>query len=229
MDVPPEVPVLFRDEGFVVVAKPAGLVVHRGYARERHVVMSIVRDALGCYVHPVHRLDRQTSGVLVLALDAETTRTLAASFERGEVRKRYLALVRGSLREPGFIDHPVPKDEDAERVPAQTEYTPVAGTDRYTLVEARPLTGRFHQLRRHFRHIDHPIVLDKKYGRGIFHDVARAHGLTRMALHACSLELPHPRNGTPLTVVCPLPSDLSEPFSRLGVVAPQGIEYPRVS
>lgn len=225
----PEVRILHQDDALVVVDKPAGLIVHRGYARERHVVMSLVRDQIGKYVHPIHRLDRQTSGVLVFTLDKESTRTLSQSFEKGDVRKRYLALVRGRLVDPGLIDHPVPKDEGEERVPAQTEYTPISGTDRYTLVEARPLTGRLHQIRRHFRHIDHPIVLDKKYGRGVFHDVARANGLTRMALHACSLRLPHPSDGSIRTFTAALPEDLIVPFSRLGVEIPQGIEYPAVS
>ncbi len=225
----PEITILHQDASIIVVDKPAGLIVHRGYARERHVVMSLVRDQIGAYVHPIHRLDRQTSGVLVFALSKEATRALSGAFERGEVQKRYLALVRGSLTESGLIDHPVPKDEGEARVPAQTEFTPIAGTDRYTLVEARPLTGRLHQIRRHFRHIDHPIVLDKKYGRGVFHDVARANGLTRMALHACSLVMPHPDDGALRTFVAPLPEELCAPFSRLGVLVPKGIEYPRVS
>lgn len=228
-DPPPDVPVLYQDAELVVVQKPAGLVVHRGYARERHVVMSLVRDRVGAYVHPVHRLDRGTSGVLVLALSQDAARALSLAFEQGRVEKRYLALVRGALTAPGRIDYAIPKDEDEARVPAQTDFTPLSGTARYTLVEARPLTGRFHQIRRHFKHIGHPIVLDKKYGRGIFHDVARAHGLTRMALHAYALTLSHPADGAERTFVAPLPGDLVEPLTRLGVAMPQGIEYEAVS
>lgn len=215
----PEVPILHVDDDVVVVNKPAGLVVHRGWANERHVVMTLVRDALGSWVYPVHRLDRQTSGVLVFARHPDAQRTLSASFAEQAVEKRYLAMVRGRLETPGTIDYAIPRDEDGERVPAVTDYEPILAIPHYTFVFAIPRTGRLHQIRRHFKHVDHPIVMDKKHGRGIFNQVAeRDLGIVRMALHARSLVFPHPRTNEPLSFVAPV-VDLGPAFGSLGLAA----------
>lgn len=213
----PVVPILYRDEDLVVVAKPSGYVVHRGWARDPIVVMTLVRDALGAWVYPVHRLDRGTSGALAFALNQDAQRILSQSFEAQEVHKAYLALVRGRLYEPATIDYAIPRSEDGERVPAVTDYRPLLTLDRFTLVEAIPRTGRLRQIRRHLKHIGHPIVLDKRHGRGEFHALARErYGFDRMVLHARQLELTHPRTGRRLRIVCPL-QDLAEPFERMGV------------
>src|SRR6187200_575112 len=103
---------LFVDSDVVVVNKPSGLLVHRGWANDDDVAMFRVRDALGAYVYPVHRLDRGTSGALVFARTKEAARTLALAFEEGRVHKEYLALVRGVAPEEGVVDSPVPKSED---------------------------------------------------------------------------------------------------------------------
>ena len=133
--------------------------------------------------------------------------------------ERYLALVRGRP-EPseGLVDYAIPRGEEGERVPAQTEYRVVHQLAHYALVEARPLTGRLHQIRRHFKHLRHPIVYDMQYGRGRFN--ARCHedcGIARMALHAASLSFPHPRTGQRVHVTAPLPEDLAAPFRRLAI------------
>ena len=91
----PEVPVLYQDDAVVAVAKPSGLAVHRGWSRDREFALTIVRDRLGRWVYPVHRLDRATSGVLLFALDPESARWLQEQFQDGRVAKSYLALVRG--------------------------------------------------------------------------------------------------------------------------------------
>jgi tRNA pseudouridine65 synthase len=142
---------------------------------------------------------------------------LSQSFEAQEVHKRYLALVRGRLLEAGTIDYAIPKGENkAERVDAVTDYRPLLVLDRFTLVEAVPRTGRLRQIRRHLKHLGHPIVLDKRHGRGEFHALARErYGFERMVLHARAVTFPHPVTGRRIEITAPL-QDLEEPFARLG-------------
>ncbi|MFS8071132.1 MAG: RluA family pseudouridine synthase, partial [Byssovorax sp.] len=186
----------------------------------------------GDRIHPVHRLDRGTSGVIVIALSGEAAATVQASFERGEAEKRYLALVRGIAPEEGLIDHPIPRREDGPRVPAVTAFRRrfavsaatapdlPASAQRCSLVEARPRTGRLHQDRRHLKHVNHPLLGDANYGKGDLNRLFRAEvGLGRLALHAASLELVHPFTGARLRLDAPLPEDLVLPFSRLGIPA----------
>ena len=216
---PPPIAVLYQDDDVIVVNKPSGLIVHRGWAQDRVVVMSLVRNQLKRDVYPAHRLDRGTSGALLFGLHPAALRTLNAEFEAGGVEKRYLALVRGRLdpRE-GLVDYAIPRTEDGERVPAQTLYRVVHQLEHYALVEARPLTGRLHQVRRHFKHLRHPIVLDLQHGRGRFNARCQADcGIARMALHAAEITFSHPTHGARVRVVAPLPEDLLAPFRRLAI------------
>jgi len=216
------VEVLYLDESVAVVNKPSGELVHPGWARDGPTSMQRLRDALGARVHPVHRLDRGTSGALVFARTPEAARALRTAWDAGSVQKCYLALVRGTPPEDGVIDSPVRRGETgAERVPAVTHFqrlkqSPVA---RCCLVQAEPKTGRLHQVRRHLHHISHPIVGDVNYGDGRVNRLFRAeHGLHRLALHALSIVFPHPDSGAMLPVTAPLPPDLRDPFTRLGTL-----------
>jgi tRNA pseudouridine65 synthase len=183
---------IHRDPTFVVVDKPSGVVVHRGMANDARDLMRAVRDAIGARVHPVHRLDRGTSGALLMATTPEAARSLCAAFQEGRVEKRYLALTRGHPRD-GEIDHPVPRTEDGPRVPAVTRVRCLATAGRYALVEAVPLTGRMHQIRRHLKHVSCPVIGDVKYGKGEHNRYFREiHGLHRLALHASDLGFAHP-------------------------------------
>ena len=214
----PEIPLLHRDDTLVVVNKPAGLAVHRGMSREKIVVLQLVRDLVGRHVYPVHRLDRATSGALLLALDPGTARRLQEQWESGGVEKRYLALVRGIPPEEGVIDSPVPRSPGGPRVPAVTEFRCLATFERYALIEARPLTGRLHQIRRHFKHISHPLIGDVRYGKGDHNRLFRDRfGLHRLALHALSLEFDHPATGDRLRVVAPVPEDLAGVLRAMGI------------
>ena len=215
----PTIEVLYADDDLAVVCKPSGLLVHRGgMTRERDVAMVRARDALGRHVYTVHRLDRATSGALLLALSPEMATALSRSFEQGEVEKTYLALVRGVAPEHLVVDYPVPKDEGGERVPAVTDLRRLWEGPHCSLVEAKPKTGRFHQIRRHLKHLHHPIVGDTNYGDGATNRRFRAdYALTRLALHAAQLVFPHPRTGAPMSVAAPLPADLSDALRRLGV------------
>lgn len=233
-------PLLYRDEFVVAVDKPSGLLVHRSLIdrHETRFALQIVRDQVGQRVYPVHRLDKGTSGVLLFALDPASARQLGASFDAGQVEKRYLAVVRGWMPEVGEIDHPLRRQDDgygaaaggdrhrdaAESVaassqasaqPALTRYRRLAcaeiaervepgqrfPTSRYSLVELDPVTGRQHQLRRHLKHVSHPIIGDATYGKGIHNRfLAARFGVERLLLACRSMTFPHPVDGQPIRV-----------------------------
>jgi tRNA pseudouridine65 synthase len=211
---------LFVDEHVVVANKPSGLLVHRGWDDDDDVAMFRVRDAVGEQVHPIHRLDRGTSGALLFARTRSAAATLAQGFEEHVVEKHYVALVRGVAPEEGLIDHPVPKTEDGPRVPATTAFRRLArsAVDRCSLVWATPRTGRLHQIRRHLRHITHPIVGDVTHGSGVINRHYRAtYALHRLALHACRLAFAHPVTGERIVVDAPMPDDLGLALDALGL------------
>ncbi len=204
--------------------KPAGLLVHRTGldAGETQFALQLLRDQLGRPVWPVHRLDKGTSGVLLFALDAASARTLGLAFEAPDaVQKSYWAVVRGWPAEAGLIDHPLKRlDDDAragrlEVQAAQTRYHTLAHyelplpqggfpTQRCALLELQPLTGRRHQLRRHLKHIAHPIIGDATHGKGALNRaVAGLLGLQRLWLHARQLALRHPVSGAALLIEAP--------------------------
>jgi tRNA pseudouridine65 synthase len=212
---------LFVDAHVVVANKPSGLLVHRGWDDDDDVAMFRVRDALGGeHVHPLHRLDRGTSGALLFARTKDAATTLSRAFEDGGVDKRYLALVRGAPPDSGVIDYAIQKKEDGPRVRAVTRFRTIARSpiDRCSLVEAMPETGRLHQVRRHLRHIDHPLIGDVRHGSGAINRHYRAeYGLHRLALHAHFLAFSHPVTGARVSVSAPLPDDLATPFAALGL------------
>lgn len=212
---------LYRDEHMLVVNKPAGISVHKGWDNDPVNAVKLVRKLARRYVHPVHRLDRPTSGALVFAFDGETTGLLQDHFRDKTIQKRYLAVVRGVVKEAQRVDHPVPKKLKGERVDAVTDIRPLAVVhDRYTLVEAFPLTGRTHQIRRHLKHLSHPILCDTRYGDGKENKKAReTWGLLRLGLHAAEIRFRHPHTGEPLRVVAPPPDDFRVPLERMGFTA----------
>ncbi len=209
---------LYVDPHVVVADKPSGLLVHRGWDNDDDVAMFRVRDALGQRVHPVHRLDRGTSGALLFARTPAAASAMCRAFEEGRVEKTYVALVRGEPPAEGIVDHPIPKTENGERVPARTRYRLVkrSPVDRCSLVEAHPLTGRLHQIRRHLRHLGHPLVGDVTYGSGEINRHYRATwNLHRLALHARALGFDHPETGERILVHAPVPPDLGDALARL--------------
>jgi tRNA pseudouridine65 synthase len=221
-----ELPVLYRDAALLVVNKPSGMAVHRGWATDKITALSLARGIAGQWVYPVHRLDRSTSGVLVFALAPEVAARMQELFTADVVHKRYLALVRGNAPEQAHIDHPIAKDKGRPKLPAFTRMCrlesyqitdDVSGASRsYSWVEAQPLTGRPHQIRRHLKHISHPIIGDVRYGKGEHNRLFRRRfALERMALHAERLSLPHPIDGAPLSVVAAIPADLQRLLAAL--------------
>jgi tRNA pseudouridine65 synthase len=211
---------LYVDEHLVVADKPSGLLVHRGWDNDDDVAMFRVRDAIGEHVFPVHRLDRGTSGALLFARNPTIAALLAGAFEEGKIEKQYLALVRGNPPDDGVIDYAIQKKEDGPRVPALTRYRVVGRSpvDRCSLVLAMPETGRLHQIRRHLRHIDHPLIGDVKHGSGqINRHYRTTYNLHRLALHASRLAFDHPVTKQRIEITCNLPSDLVIPFAALGL------------
>jgi tRNA pseudouridine65 synthase len=215
---------LHADEHLVAIDKPPGLLVHRTQlaAHEDEAALQLLRDQLGRPVWPVHRLDRGTSGVLLFALSPEVASLLGAMFEQGQMHKRYLALVRGWPREDaGLVDHPLARDPEQPsagqvmleartrwRVLRRDEWPVVTdprfASTRVALLEAEPLQGRRHQIRRHLKHIAHPILGDATHGKGPLNRAVAAHlGLQRLWLHAQRLELAHPVGGARLVLEAP--------------------------
>lgn len=207
---------LWRDEHLVAIHKPAGWLVHRTGldAGETRFIVQTLRDQIGQHVYPVHRLDKGTCGVLLLALHADAARGLAQAFERHDVEKTYLALVRGWAPEAVDVDHPLRPDDTPPDTPAQSAHTrfqrlatldwpeaadPGFTTTRASLVQAQPTTGRRHQIRRHLKHLAHPILGDATHGKGPLNRWwAPRLGLQRLWLHAWRLQIAHPITGKAL-------------------------------
>jgi tRNA pseudouridine65 synthase len=211
---------LYVDPDVVVANKPSGLLVHRGWDNDDDVALFRVRDALGQQVYPMHRLDRGTSGALLFARTREAATVLSKAFEEGRVEKQYLALVRGVAPEAGVVDYPIPRKEGGPRVPALTRFRRIAASpvDRCSLVLAAPETGRLHQVRRHLRHINHPLVGDVTHGSGEINRHYRArYDLHRLALHAHLLAFAHPVTGARVEVRAPMHEDLGAALSLLGL------------
>jgi tRNA pseudouridine65 synthase len=223
--------VIHEDDCLLAVDKPAGLLVHRSgiAAGESEVLLERLRAQTGSVLFLAHRLDRATSGVLLLAKSRAIAGELGRQFMQRRVGKRYLAVVRGWPAGEGVIDHALPGvREDGPRRPAVTHWRTLATAtvpialgrypeQRYALVEARPETGRYRQIRRHFHHVSHPIVGDTSHGRGDHNRLWRMHyGVHRLLLHAWRLELTHPLSGAPLRLVAALDATWSGVVARFG-------------
>ncbi|BAO30133.1 23S RNA-specific pseudouridylate synthase [Sulfuritalea hydrogenivorans sk43H] len=233
--------ILYRDDFLVAINKPAGLLVHRSDIdrHETRFAVQLLRDQIGRRVHPLHRLDKGTSGVLLFALDADSAREVGGQFQRDEVGKRYLAIVRGWPPESGTIDHPLSRQFDdygrklgaeskTEALPAVTDYRRLATIElpdvvdrypssRYALVELLPKTGRQHQLRRHLKHIAHPIIGDATWGKGIHNRFFQQRfGCRRMLLACTRMELRHPRDDRMLSIEAPLEGSFASVIGALG-------------
>ena len=201
--------ILHRDARCVVVDKPAGLATHRGWVDDDDVLLQRVRDMVGMYVYPIHRLDRAASGIVLFALDRDAARAFTDAWMARAADKRYLAITRGHPAEHVVLEHAIPKAPGEPRVDATTEFWRRDTFGRYALVEARPITGRLHQIRRHAKHLSCPLIGDVRYGKGEHNRIFREqHGLHRLALHATSLTVPHPDGGA-LAVTCALAADMA--------------------
>jgi tRNA pseudouridine65 synthase len=211
--------IVYEDAVLLAVNKPAGLLVHRSAiaADETDFLLERVQRQVGSPLFLAHRLDRATSGVVLLAKSREIAGELGRQFMARAVVKRYLAVVRGWPEPEGVIDYPLPDvRERSPRKPALTRWRALATAtvpialgkypeQRYALIEARPETGRYRQIRKHLHHVSHHLIGDTSHGRGDHNRLWRMHfQMHRLLLHAWRLELAHPVNDGALNLQAPL-------------------------
>ena len=237
-------PILYRDEHLVVIDKPPALLVHRSEIdrHETRFAIQILRNQIGQHVWPVHRLDRGTSGILVFALNKEINSLLSKQFEAGSVEKTYLAVVRGHPEVEGCIDHPLSRQRDdyewqGERMKEEAQEAltrfrritqielPVAvdryPSSRYALLQLNPVTGRRHQLRRHLKHIAHPIIGDATYGKGRHNRYFAEHLNCHRLLLACTgLSFKHPLTNEVLNVKAPVTGEFAATLALFNWIDP---------
>lgn len=210
--------ILYRDASIIAVSKPSGLVVHRGWGRDDVVLAGLIRELVGHPVYLIHRLDRGTSGVVVFALSSEVAATLGEQFMRHQTVKRYVALVFGTPPALMQSQRPLTKRGKGPARPACTHFRRLYAMEFTSVVEAVPVTGRTHQIRRHLYHLGHHIIGDNKHGyKGHNRVNQRLFDLDRLALHAWSLSFIHPVTGASMTIEAPLPEDLMVPFRRMAI------------
>ncbi len=235
-----ELNILYRDEFIVVIDKPPGLLVHRSEIdrHETRFAIQILRDQIGQKVWPAHRLDRGTSGVLLFGLSPEIASQLGRQFEAGTVEKLYWAVVRGHPPASGSIEHPLTRQRDAyefqgersssEAQPALTHFRKLAEIElpvavdrypssRYALLEVEPVTGRRHQIRRHLKHIAHPVIGDATHGKGRHNRYFAEHlDCHRMLLACVSLSFNHPDDGRRLEIKAPVSGEFAATLALFG-------------
>lgn len=219
--------VLYEDEQVAVVDKPAGMVVHPAFGHQTGTLVNAVLarwPQIAAFAEPgragiVHRLDKETSGVILIAKTPQALESLRTQFKARTIRKRYLALVEGLPQTPeGVIDAPIGRDSRQRKRmavlrdgrEALTEFRVVEVFASYSLLEVWPKTGRTHQIRAHLAFIGHPVVGDTVYGRR-----KQPFTLKRHFLHAASITFAHPISGEPITVESPLPVALQNLLDKL--------------
>jgi len=235
----PVLEILYQDEYLVAVNKPSGLFVHRSFMdkHEIYFALQLIRDQIGKYVYPLHRLDRPTSGVLLFALDSNTARLMGEAFTNKSIQKTYYAITRGHLLGEGLVDHALKEkldkigdkfaNPDKEAQSAQTHYKSLKtaivnervgkfDTVRYSLVELNPVTGRRHQIRRHLAHLRHPIIGDINYGDNKQNPFFNQHfGFKRLMLHAKKVRFLHPVTGKETTISADFDNQWQQVFQTL--------------
>lgn len=216
--IPKNLAIVFENEELIVIDKPAGLAVHeaKGILRRDTVIGQLEAQLRAQRIQPrlVHRIDRDTSGLLLVAKHEQAARDLEALFENRNVEKIYLALVAGRLPQAaGTIDLPLP-GRDEQPVPAVTHYQAIQRFNETTLVEARIDTGRMHQIRLHFAKLGYPVVMDERHGDFAFNrSFRKQYGLKRQFLHAAKLSLLY--RGKKRVWSAPLPKELAAVLDRL--------------
>ncbi|EQA06907.1 tRNA pseudouridine(65) synthase TruC [Glaesserella parasuis] len=231
--------IIYQDDELIAINKPAGMLVHRSWLDKHETVfaMQTLRNQIRQHVFPIHRLDRPTSGVLLFALNSEMARTMSQLFEQHQIQKSYLAVVRGYLQGEGRIDYPLKVQldkiadkfsQEKEAQEAITDYPNIAtaerpypagkfATARYSLVQLYPKTGRKHQLRRHLKHLFHPIMGDTNYGDLHQNRVLTTNtGCDRLILHSNSLQFIHPKTLQKIEIKAPLDEQWKTLFTQFG-------------
>ena len=228
--------VIYQDAELVAINKPSGLLVHRSPIdkHETRFAVQELRNQLGQHVYPLHRLDKPTSGVLVFALSSETASFYGQQFQTHQISKTYLALVRGYGPAAMTIDHELRDEADdyagintvgepkqaLTHVKCLKQFEIPLRVDRYattrlSLMQCEPVTGRKHQLRRHLKHIGHPIVGDSRHGKGVLNRACEGYfGVGRLWL-ACTQMVLTRRDGSLLVIDAPLAKDFAQVLKQL--------------
>jgi len=205
--------IIYQDEYLVVINKPHGLLVHRTKIATNTDVyaLQLLRDQIGQKVYPVHRLDRKTSGVLIFALTEEVNSKMQKQFAENKVSKVYQAIVRGFTPSQESIDYALTND-NGKTQDAVTHFITIKKsevnvpygkfkTSRYSLIEIKPETGRFHQIRKHLAHLRHPIIGDRPHGCNKQNKLFKEKwNMITMMLHAKQVEFIHPVTNEPMLI-----------------------------
>lgn len=213
--------IIYEDDSIVAVDKPDGVLVHKSRISRDHIfLLQLVRDQIGQFVYPVHRLDRPTSGVILFAKSSEMASHLGQQFTNREIKKKYIAVVRGELLDNFVVDYALAEDAE-EKKDAITEFKVMKNLYfeykineypivKYSIVEVFPKTGRMHQIRKHLKHVHHPIIGDTKYGDGKHNRAFREEfNIRRLLLHASEISFKNPMNNESMTLSAPLPIEFS--------------------
>ena len=225
--------VLYQDDAIVVIDKPAAMLTHaHSFDRHSPTVVSVLGSSLGAAVFNVHRLDRMTTGVMVVARTREAAADLSRQFRERETAKHYIAIVRGHLDDEGTIETPIEHPEHGEEMHASTAYRTIErgrvdepigryGEGWFSLVSLTLHTGRIHQARRHLHRINHPVLGDNKHGdkaynRWVWNRIGERH----LFLRARSLAFAHPVSGTQMTVTVGIPEVWISLLESVGIDAP---------
>ena len=233
--------VLLEDEWVLVIDKPSGMAVHTGSGITGGTVVDLAREYLGPTAvrngfapSPAHRIDRETSGILIVAKRRPAMVHFTDVFTHHKAKKQYLTLVKGRLPQlKGIIDLPLQEHQQTAASRAQrginmqearTRYEVVSQNDECAYIKCVIETGRTHQIRRHFAAIGHPVLGDAKHGDFAFNrDVKARWGLKRLFLHSTHLEFPHPSDQKKIVVDCPLPDDLGDVLTQAGLNRPKKV------
>ncbi len=224
--------IIYRDENYIAINKPSGLMVHKSAMARgvKEFALQMLRDQIGLRVYPCHRLDRPTSGVLLFALNSEAAAKMGAVFENRLIEKSYICLVRGWPKlDGGEINYPLAEDKGSDKGKKEAisfyelteKYELNVAVDRYdktrySLLTIKPTTGRKHQIRRHLKHLNHPIIGDSKYGKSKHNNFFKeSYSFPRLALHCYSLKFEHPYLMKNLTIKSPLSNDFNELLAEL--------------
>jgi tRNA pseudouridine65 synthase len=226
--------ILFEDEWLVAINKPHNLLVHRTHISEEkeHFALQMLKEQLGIWLTPCHRLDRKTSGILLFAKNKEAGKLAMKMFENHEFEKEYITLVRGFIADEGKIDKPLAKEngtlQDAFtrfkrmqtfEIPIEVSRYP---TSRYSLVQVMPTTGRMHQIRRHMASLRHYVIGDKVHGERHHNKMfEEKFGLDTMLLHANLLRFKHPMTGNPIQINATLHPEFEKILTQLTVLSEQ--------
>ncbi|WP_312138105.1 pseudouridine synthase [Sphingobacterium sp.] len=222
--------ILYEDQDLIAINKPHGLLVHRSSiaADTSEFALQLLRDQIGKTVYPAHRLDRKTGGILLFSLNKETDSLIQQAFANNQIKKEYMAVLRGFSPLKDSIDYPLKKDngtlQDAITHFETLQHTEIDlpfgkhPTSRYSLVKAMPQTGRMHQLRRHFAHILHPIIGDRPHGCNKQNKLWKeTFSHDSMLLHASHLSFKQPRTGEQVEIYAKLQPEFERALTILNI------------